>query len=289
MRYVVGNICAFLVVAFLSSAVGQQLSGGGGGICGSDKQVQFNDGGACGAKSTFTFDKGANALLLQEMELRAPNISGQAMLLSPNANEAIVFGQSASSQKGMFITTNTPGSLIGWLSGNYNNSSDTAMARNAAGVVEINNGTAGTYRDLILRTMTATGLASDATHTDNTVCVDSSSGLFYKGSGTLGVCLGTSSARFKQDIKPSAHGMAEIAALKPVNYRYKSGYGDDGAKQQLGFIAEDVAKTSPSLVGLDADGKPNSVDMLAIVPMLVKAVQEQQTVIDCLRGGGKKC
>ncbi len=39
---------------------------------------------------------------------------------------------------------------------------DTALARNAAGVVEVNNGTAGQYRDLILRKLEATGTATIA-------------------------------------------------------------------------------------------------------------------------------
>lgn len=40
---------------------------------------------------------------------------------------------------------------------------DTGLFRNAAGVVEINNGSPGTYRDLILRAMTITGLAGGGT------------------------------------------------------------------------------------------------------------------------------
>jgi len=36
---------------------------------------------------------------------------------------------------------------------------DLALARNASGILEINNGTAGTLRDLSLRSMTASGSA----------------------------------------------------------------------------------------------------------------------------------
>lgn len=42
---------------------------------------------------------------------------------------------------------------------NVNSSTDTGLYRNAAGVVEVNNGTAGTYRDLKLRHLVATGQA----------------------------------------------------------------------------------------------------------------------------------
>ena len=49
--------------------------------------------------------------------------------------------------------------MAGWSSGTDAGSStpDVALSRNAAGVLEINNGTAGTYRDLILRNITSSG------------------------------------------------------------------------------------------------------------------------------------
>jgi hypothetical protein len=117
-------------------------------------------------------------------------------------------------------------------------------------------------------------LPSDATHTDNTVCADTSTGLLYKGSGAVGICLGTSSARFKHDISPLRPGLAQIMALQPVSYRYNKGYGDDGARELYGFTAEQVADVLPELVGHDAEGRPNSVDWAGIVPVLVKAIQE---------------
>ncbi len=40
-----------------------------------------------------------------------------------------------------------------WVSGAIGTANDTGLARNAAGIVEVNNGTAGTFRDLILRTL----------------------------------------------------------------------------------------------------------------------------------------
>lgn len=188
---------------------------------------------------------------------------------------------------GIVAANNLP---IGWTStGSAFGTMDTALGRNAAGVVEINNGTLGTLAGLKLSAITATGLATDATHTDNTVCVDSSTGVFYRGSGALGICLGTSSARYKHDIAPLGSSLAQIVTLKPSTFFYNVGYGDDGARRQNGFIAEDVAGVAPELVALDADGRPNSVDMVAMVPMLVKAMQQQQVVIDCLRAGKSGC
>lgn len=132
-------------------------------------------------------------------------------------------------------------------------------------------------------TFALTDIASDATHTDSAVCQDTTTHIFFAGSGAAGICLGTSSIKFKKDVVPIKEGVAEIMQLKPVNFYYKKGYGDNGARHQYGFIAEDVYKIVPELTGLDKEGKPQSVDYMAIVPVLVKAVQEQQKEIDGLK------
>lgn len=125
-------------------------------------------------------------------------------------------------------------------------------------------------------------IGSDATHTDGTVCVDSGSGQLYKGSGTIGICLGTSSARYKHGIQQSDLGLARITKLKPISYFYNKGYGDDGSLRHLGFTAEDVAKVLPEVVGLDKDGRPNSVDMVALIPVLTNALQELNARVEKL-------
>lgn len=126
-------------------------------------------------------------------------------------------------------------------------------------------------------------LATDATHTDSSVCQDTTTHALYSGSGTLGVCLGTSSARYKHDVVSLPLGLKELAQLKPISFYYNKGRGDNGAKLQYGFLAEDMAEVFPKLVDLDRDGKPNSVDLVGLIPVLVHAVQEQQKEIDALK------
>lgn len=123
-------------------------------------------------------------------------------------------------------------------------------------------------------TITMSALPSDAATTDNSVCVTTGTGVLSKGSGTLGICLGTSSARYKQDIIAEQDGLAEITSLRPVNYRYRAGHGDNGARDQYGFLAEDVIHVLPKLVGLDSKGQPNTVDILGMFPVMVTAIQE---------------
>lgn len=125
-------------------------------------------------------------------------------------------------------------------------------------------------------------LVSDTAQTDNSVCVNSS-GTLLKGTGTLGICLGTSSARFKQDIVSMGAGLAEIVQLSPKNFFYKKGWGDDNKRQQYGLIAEDVVKVLPGITTPDKDGKPQAVDLLALVPVLVNAVKQLKSDNDNLR------
>lgn len=133
-------------------------------------------------------------------------------------------------------------------------------------------------------TVTLNAITSDATHTDATVCIDTTSKTLYQGSGTVGICLGTSSARFKNRIRPlTVHALEDIMALRPISFFYKKGYGDDGARGQNGFAAEDVVKPLPELVGLDAKGLPNSVDILGMVPrVIIPGMQELNAKFDAM-------
>ena len=122
-------------------------------------------------------------------------------------------------------------------------------------------------------------ITTDATHTDASVCVDTTTKALYFGSGALGVCLGTSSERYKSDITSLQVGLSEILAMQPVSYRLKS----DPSKLLYGFIAERDGLVLPDLLGRDTQGRPNTFDYLGVVPVLVNAVQAQQAQIAELR------
>ena len=126
------------------------------------------------------------------------------------------------------------------------------------------------------------GLDSDSGATDATLCRDTTSKEVLVGSGTLGICLGTSSERYKDRIDDLKVGLKEILDLRPVDFYYKKEWGDNGAKKNYGVIAEEMVKVLPDLVGLNKEGEPNTADLLGLVPVLVKAVQEQQMIIDTL-------
>lgn len=125
-------------------------------------------------------------------------------------------------------------------------------------------------------------ITSDAGLTDASVCEDTTNHALFAGSGTLGICLGTSSARYKHGIAPLGAGLAEIMRLKPISYYLNADHGDP-THELYGFTAEDMRPVLPKLVGLDAKGQPNTADYMGLIPVLVKAVQEQQVEIAALQ------
>lgn len=223
--------------------------------------LQLNNVGAA-ATPALTFGAGTNT------GIWANGGSGTILEFSPNGSH--VFGISTGFVE---IASAIP---IAWTASStpFAAAEDTTMFRAAAGQVGF--GTTGTTANGTIKAATATftTLASDATHTDNTVCADTTSGLLYKGSGTIGICLGTSSARFKEGIVELQAGLKAILDLAPCAYFYKPGYGNDGAKRLYGFTAEQVVSVLPELVGPDGEGKPNSVDMVGLIPVLVNAVKD---------------
>jgi hypothetical protein len=99
----------------------------------------------------------------------------------------------------------------------------------------------------------------------------------------------TSSARFKDAIKPMDKTSEAILALKPITFRYKKEIDPEGIPQ-FGLVAEDVEKVNPDLVARDADGKAYTVRYEAVNAMLLneflkehKTVQKQDAMITQLK------
>ena len=90
--------------------------------------------------------------------------------------------------------------------------------------------------------------------------------VFVNSSGELGTL--TSSARFKDEIKPMDKASEAILALKPVTFRYKREL-DPNAIPQFGLVAEQVEKVNSVLVLRDEQGKPYTVRYEAVNAMLL--------------------
>jgi hypothetical protein len=78
----------------------------------------------------------------------------------------------------------------------------------------------------------------------------------------------TSSARFKEAIKPMGKASEAILSFQPVSFRYKKALDPKGTPE-FGLIAEEVAKVAPELVDADSQGKPFSVRYDEVNAMLL--------------------
>jgi hypothetical protein len=114
-------------------------------------------------------------------------------------------------------------------------------------------GTRGTHRSTIIA-----GISGATVPTGVPVIIDNN--------GHLGTT--TSSARYKDNIKPMDKASEAILALKPVTFRYKKDLDPDGIVQ-FGLVAEEVEKVNPDLVARDEKGKPYTVRYEAVNAMLL--------------------
>lgn len=87
-----------------------------------------------------------------------------------------------------------------------------------------------------------------------------------------------SDRRRKRDIHPLSGTLDKAMALEPVNLRFKEDAGTTD-EEQIGFIAQDVPKQSPSLV---TNGKLLTLNYAGPSVVAIAAIQEQLRVIERL-------
>ena len=92
----------------------------------------------------------------------------------------------------------------------------------------------------------------------------------------------TSDQRYKKNITPVTGALEKLSKLNPVNYDWRRdefkerGFSD---RKQWGFIAQEVEKVMPELVHEDMNGY-QSLNYVGVIPLLTKAMQEQQTEME---------
>jgi len=103
------------------------------------------------------------------------------------------------------------------------------------------------------------------------------------------VTFDTSSRLVKEEIEDIPYGLEAIKQLSPKKYRRTDGEND----LELGLIADEVVEVIPELVGImsksvftkdesDTEQVAGSVRYSKLTAVLVKAIQEQQTLIESL-------
>jgi hypothetical protein len=140
----------------------------------------------------------------------------------------------------------------------------------------------------------ATATRSDSTNAAtmwDTYSTGASAYRFYVGmGGTIYATSTTISAisdiRFKENVRDLNVGLAEVMALKPRLYDWKEGKGAD-IKNARGFIAQEFEQVFPDLIDEWKDPAPEGEEPYKsvrqdLIPVLVKAIQEQQALITSL-------
>ena len=102
-------------------------------------------------------------------------------------------------------------------------------------------------------------------------------GVIVDTDGHLGTT--TSSARFKENIRPMNKESEELLFLQPVTFRYKHDLDPDGIPQ-FGLVAEQVEKIDPNLVARDDEGKPYGVRYEAVNAMLLNEFLKEHRKVE---------
>jgi len=98
--------------------------------------------------------------------------------------------------------------------------------------------------------------------------------LFADNTGMIGYI--ASSARYKDNIE-NMESVDWLYKLRPVNFTYKT---DENNVKQYGLIAEEVEKVKAGFISYDNEGRPETVSYSSLISPLIKALQEQQAMID---------
>lgn len=105
--------------------------------------------------------------------------------------------------------------------------------------------------------------------------------------------IASSDARAKKDIRSFGNGLENILKLRPVCYKWKKDEDSDAVidgknfaigpsnddSEQYGFLAQEVEMFLPEIVHTSDEGD-KGINYIALIPMLVEAVQELQSKFD---------
>ena len=119
---------------------------------------------------------------------------------------------------------------------------------------------------------------------NNSISSVSTKGTVYSNGAAL-----TSDKRLKTNINSISGGLFTVMQLNPVHYFKKNTIeSKDYSKEENGFIAQEIKKVLPFIVNEGSDKeKLLSVDYNSLIPVLTKAIQEQQEIINNLQKENK--
>jgi hypothetical protein len=94
-----------------------------------------------------------------------------------------------------------------------------------------------------------------------------------------GTIVHSSDRRLKKDIEPLDYGLSEILKLAPKQYYWKNRTNQHA--KSIGLIAQEVQPIINNIVHTSNDEDQTlSVSYTELIPVLIKALQEQQEIIE---------
>ncbi len=206
-----------------------------------------------GAESGFSITTANNNTLLGRSSGRAVTTGDNNLLLGY--------------QTGDNLTTGSNNILLG-----YDLNATSATGSNQLNIGGVLEGDTSTLAAVFNGTL---GYTAGTADTNTAVC--------RNAAGQLAAC--TSSARFKDDVLDLSFGLEQLRGLRPVSYNWK-----ESGKQDVGFIAEEVAGIIPQAVTYDENGQVASFNTNTVVSLAVASlkeldsqVQKQQLQLDELQ------
>ena len=227
----------------------------------SDTNGKFNTGVGAGALLVNAADEntatGAGALLSNSGG--ADNTATGAFALFSNTNTG---DNTATGADALFSNTGGGNTAVGYraLFNNTTGLSNTALGFLAGiGVATANN---------------VICIGADGANVDNSCFIGNIRGVTTQNTDGIPVVIdsagqlgtGSSSKRFKKEIKPMDSSSESIMALKPVTFHYRN---DKTKRPQFGLVAEEVAQVNPNLVVRDKNGEIYTVRYDAVNAMLL--------------------
>lgn len=209
-----------------------------------------------------------------------------ARFFDGGSSDVVRFDNGGGANKGVIrlFGSNTSSSFGGFLSGD-----------NSFGLVMGHHHTGMAYAIVNAYRPTAS-TSSFAPYLDNTTSLGVAS---YRWTAVYAVngTIQTSDRNKKENIRTISYGLDALMNLKPVSFRWKDNACRVGTGNNLGFVAQDLEQIIPDAVvhtytsdeeirnaretkGIELDRESYGVKYTELIPVLVKAIQEQQALIE---------
>lgn len=146
----------------------------------------------------------------------------------------------------------------------------------------VGGGTSGSGTDRAIKLWSEGGLRTRGNNlpdADNAYSLGQS-GLRWSAVWSANGTIQTSDATLKTNIAPSPYGLNEVLRMNPVQYEWKD---NPGGSKEVGLLAQDVLKLIPEAVVVPEDGSAMGLKYSELIPVLIKAIQEQQKEIEALK------